>query len=46
MNSCKRGLNYVYFFRPALVNLFLVDIPGQQLLSDVQGAFRVFLEGC
>jgi hypothetical protein len=37
---CKRELNRIYFFRPALVNLFFVDMPGQQLLNGFQ---RVFL---
>lgn len=25
----KRELNPIYFFRPALVNLYFVDLPGQ-----------------
>ncbi|WP_419633140.1 hypothetical protein, partial [Thiolapillus sp.] len=33
----KRDLNPIYLFRPAIVNLFLVDMPWQQLFDLFQG---------
>ena len=37
LTQCKRDLNPIYLFRPAIVNLFLVDMPWQQLFDLFQG---------